>query len=200
MAHLPTLPRRSGKRDLATQSNRHVTTIDLDRAAAKTEENADTLVVRSATAVDATAIYALISKNLVAGHLLARPLGEVELHIPRFIVAAESLRVIGCGELARLSTNVAEVRSLVVTSERRGEGIGTCLLTALIAEAIARRVPRICAFTHNPRPFVQVGFSIAPHPWVPDKIATDCQTCDLFRRCDRYAVVLDTKPTCGGTP
>lgn len=177
-----------------------MTTIDLDRVTAKGKGNADTLAIRSATAEDATGIYALISKNLVAGHLLARPLEEVEVHIPRFIVATESRRVIGCGELARLNTNVAEVRSLVVTSELRGKGIGGSLLAALITEAIACRVPRICAFTHYPRPFVQAGFSIVPHPWVPDKIATDCQTCDLFRRCDRYAVVLDTKPTCGGTP
>ncbi len=162
-----------------------------------TEEEADTVILRPATADDATGIYELISENLAAGHLLARPLVEVELHIPRFFVATESARVIGCGELARLSTTLAEVRSLVVTAERRGEGTGARILAALVAEAVTHRVPRVCAFTHRPRPFVQAGFSIVPHPWVPDKIATDCQTCDLFRCCDRYAVVLDMPPTSG---
>ena len=176
-----------------------MTIIDLDRAAAKTEGNVDAVVIRPATSDDATCIYELISENLVAGHLLARPLGEIELHIPRFFVATESSRVIGCGELARHSTTVAEVRSLVVTSDRRGGRIGARLLTALIAEAVAHRLPRVCAFTHSPRPFIRAGFSIVPHPWVPEKIATDCQACDLFRFCDRYAVVLDTNPTLRGT-
>jgi len=46
---------------------------------------------------------------------------------------------------------------------------------------------------------VQTGFSIVPHPWISPKIEIDCQTCDLFRRCDRYAVVLDLTAYLGAT-
>ena len=147
--------------------------------------------IRPATAAAAGRMYQLITENLVSGHLLARPLGEVELHVPRFLVAAAGDGVVGCGELARLSPAVAEVRSLVVDGPRRGEGVGRRLLDALIAEAVSQRFPRLCAFTHQARPFVRAGFSIVPHPWVPAKIAVDCQRCDLFRRCRQYAVVLD---------
>jgi len=142
-------------------------------------------------------VYQLIAENLVSGHLLARPLGEVELHVPRFLVAADGDEVVGCGELARLSAGVAEVRSLVVDAARRGTGLGRRLLDALIAEAVAQRFPRLCAFTHQARPFVRAGFSIVPHPWVPAKIAADCQVCDLFRRCRQYAVVLDLQRPAG---
>lgn len=152
-------------------------------------------VIRPAAASDAGRVYQLIAENLVSGHLLARPLGEVELHVPRFLVADDGAAVVGCGELARLSPAVAEVRSLVVDGPRRGTGVGRRLLDALIAEAVAQRVPRICAFTHQARPFVRAGFSIVPHPWVPAKIAADCRTCDLFRRCRQYAVVLDLQRT-----
>lgn len=147
--------------------------------------------IRPAVAGDAPRVYRLITENLEAGHLLARPLGEVELHVPRFLVATIGERVVGCGELAELSPKVAEVRSLVVADGHRGSGIGRRLLEALIAEALAQRVPRLCAFTHEARPFVRAGFSIVPHTWVPEKIAADCRTCDLFRRCRQYAVVLD---------
>ena len=152
-------------------------------------------VIRPAAASDAGRVYQLITENLVSGHLLARPLGEVELHVPRFLVADDGGAVVGCGELARLSPAVAEVRSLVVDGPRRGTGVGRRLLDALIAEAVAQRVPRLCAFTHQARPFVRAGFSIVPHPWVPAKIAADCRTCDLFRRCRQYAVVLDLQRT-----
>ena len=29
-----------------------------------------------------------------------------------------------------------------------------------------------------------------PHLWVPEKIATDCLGCPLFRRCGQYAMML----------
>jgi hypothetical protein len=29
-----------------------------------------------------------------------------------------------------------------------------------------------------------------PHTWVPEKIARDCTSCALFRRCGQHALVL----------
>ena len=159
----------------------------------------DTLAIRPATLDDALSIYELISSNVVAGHLLERSLEEVQQHATRFFAAVDSEELVGCGELARLSLDVAEVRSLVVKSTRRGQGVGTYLLKALIDEALSLSIPRLCAFTHSPRPFVQAGFSIVPHPWVSPKIEIDCRTCALFRCCDRYAVVLDLT-TVSGAP
>lgn len=166
-------------------------------AAPVSAPDARQIAIRPATPEDAGRVYQLITENLVSGHLLARPLGEVELHVPRFLVATDGEKVVGCGELARLSPTVAEVRSLVVDGPRRGAGVGRRLLDALIAAAVAQRFPRLCAFTHEARPFVRAGFSIVPHPWVPAKIAADCQSCDLFRRCRQYAVVLDLPQTRG---
>jgi hypothetical protein len=36
---------------------------------------------------------------------------------------------------------------------------------------------------------VRQNFSIVPHLWLPEKIATDCVGCPLFRRCQQYAMV-----------
>ena len=167
--------------------------------ASQAVQTEDTLAIRPATPDDALSIYELISSNVVAGHLLERSLEEVQQHATHFFAAVDSEELVGCGELAQLSLDVAEVRSLVVKSTRRGQGVGTYLLKALIDEAISLLVPRLCAFTHSPRPLVQAGFSIVPHPWVPPKIETDCQSCELFRCCDRYAVVLDLT-TVSGAP
>ncbi len=151
------------------------------------------IVIRAAAADEAAALFRLIADNLETGHLLPRTLDEVERHAPRFLVAAAAAGVIACGELAELGGRVAEVRSLVVAPSQRGRGVGTRLLAALVATAREHGYPLLCAFTHDPRPFLRLGFSIVPHHWVPEKISTDCRACVWFRRCRQYAVVLDLK-------
>ena len=145
---------------------------------------------RRAEDSDAPAIHKLISDNVEIGHLLPRTMDDVVGHAPRFIVAEADGRVIGCAELAPLSKKVAEVRSLVVDQEARGNRIGPRLLTELASAAVAQGFSTLCAFTHQPSHFVKLGFTIVPHMWVSEKIAHDCTTCPLFRRCGQYAVTL----------
>ena len=85
----------------------------------QTEQVENTVLVRRATADDALNVYELISSNVVSGHLLERSLKEVQQHATRFFAAVDSEELVGCGELAHLSMNVAEVRSLVVKKTRR---------------------------------------------------------------------------------
>lgn len=145
---------------------------------------------RRADLSDAPEIHRLISDNLQVGHLLPRTIDDVVEHAPRFIVAEADKRVIGCAELAPLSRTVAEVRSLVVDREARGNRIGPRLLTELAARGVALGFSTICAFTHQPSHFVKLGFTIVPHMWMPEKIAHDCTSCPLFRRCGQCAVTL----------
>ncbi len=146
--------------------------------------------LRPGTAGDGAAIHALIAANVGAGHLLPRSLEDVEGHANRFIVAVDDGIVIGCAELAPLSENVAEVRSLVVDEERRGQGTGVVLVTALADAARGLGYETLCAFTHQPSHFLRLGFSIVPHVWLPEKIAHDCVGCAQFRHCGQYAVSL----------
>ena len=149
------------------------------------------VAIRQADRHDATAISRLVSDNVGRGLLLPRTPEEIARHVPRFLVASRAQTVVACGELAPLSATLSEVRSLVVAAASRGGGIGTAVLTALVAGARQAGVPRLCAFTHVPHPFVAQGFSIVPHTWLPEKIMTDCQGCQWFRRCDQYAVVFE---------
>ena len=151
----------------------------------------DEVRIRQAEASDAGALFRLITDHVESGHLLPRPLGEVVLHVPRFFVADGPEGIVGCAELAWLSPRTAEVRSLVVAEIYRGIGIGTRLLNTVLDLAREQRQPHVCAFTHDPRPFIRLGFSIVPHPWIPDKISADCHSCIWFRRCTQYAVILD---------
>ena len=103
-------------------------------------------------------------------------------------------KVIGCAELAPLSAQVAEVRSLAVDARERDKGIGSMLVDDLRRRAHEDGYDKLSAFTHAPGYFSQMGFSIVPHLWVPEKVFTDCVKCPMFRRCGQYAMVapLDT--------
>jgi amino-acid N-acetyltransferase len=143
-----------------------------------------------------SAIHRLITDNLEAGHLLPRTAADIALCVSRFVVATadgatgEGVEVVGCAELAPLSTGVAEVRSLVVAESFRGRHIGPALVSQIAADGVARGYDTLCAFAHQPSHFVRMGFTIVPHMWVPEKIAHDCTSCPLFRRCGQHAVML----------
>ena len=145
---------------------------------------------RRARAADAETVYRLITENLETGHLLPRTLRDVAEHIERFTVADSHGTVVGCAELAPLSSTVAEVRSLVVAERARGQHIGPRLVEELAAEGVVQGFATLCAFTHEPSHFVRLGFTIVPHVWVPEKIEHDCRSCAQFRRCGQYAVTL----------
>jgi amino-acid N-acetyltransferase len=144
---------------------------------------------RAGTAADAAALFALIDAHVAEGHLLARRAEELATHAARFVVAERRGRLIACAELAPLSGRVAEVRSLVVDREARGLGIGRALVDALHHRATRDGFETLCAFTHDARFFVRLGFSLVPHTWLPEKIAHDCVTCPQFRRCGQHAVI-----------
>ena len=63
--------------------------------------------LRTAETHDARHIHALITANLVEGHLLPRTLDELTVHASRFVVATRGRKIVGCGELAPLSPQVA---------------------------------------------------------------------------------------------
>jgi amino-acid N-acetyltransferase len=147
-------------------------------------------IVRTASDADVDAIHRLVSNHTVEGRLLPRTREEISARIGRFVVAVDNGRVVGCADLAPLSRQVAEVRSLVVVGGARSCGIGRRLVRELEKRALASGFESLTAFTHAPGYFVQLGFSIVPHTWVPEKIEADCRTCAQFRQCGQYAVML----------
>jgi N-acetylglutamate synthase-like GNAT family acetyltransferase len=151
--------------------------------------DAESVALRTAVGDDAGAIHELIDKYLSEGHLLPRALGEILVHVDRFVVAVHDDEVVAFAELAPLSRSVAEVRSMVVSRQARSLGVGRRIVDELIRRAAAAGFDKLCAFTHSPGYFVHLGFSIVPHAWLPEKIVTDCHACSQFRQCGQYAVV-----------
>jgi amino-acid N-acetyltransferase len=146
--------------------------------------------LREAAPSDVAAIHRLVSDHVASDHLLPRTREEIAGRIARFVVGEADGEVVACAELAPLSAEVAEVRSLVVVEQVRGVGVGRLILDALVRQAVRAGHRRLCAFTHGPAYFIRLGFSIVPHLWVREKVFTDCVGCPLFRACGQHAVVL----------
>jgi N-acetylglutamate synthase-like GNAT family acetyltransferase len=135
----------------------------------------------------------LITAHAAEGRLLPRARGEIAVHAHRFVVACQDDRLVACAELAPLSRDVSEIRSLVVGEEARRLGLGRELIDELVTRATDAGFDKLCAFTHAPAYFVRLGFSMVPHVWLPEKILTDCHACPHFRRCGQYAVLRELR-------
>ena len=154
------------------------------------------MTLRTADPSEARKLYALIQANLDEGHLLPRTCSELATRATRFVVAVRGRRIVGCAELASLSPQVAEVRSLAVDRDARGQGIGVAIVDELRRRARRQGFEKLCAFTHAPGYFSEMGFSIVPHTWLLEKIFTDCVKCPLFRTCGQYAMVVPLEAGC----
>jgi amino-acid N-acetyltransferase len=148
------------------------------------------LTLRTADPRDAGKLFALIAANQEEGHLLPRTRDELAVRANRFVVAVRAASVVGCAVLAPLSPTVAEVRSLAVDASARGGRVGVTIVDELRRRARYGAFERLCAFTHAPGYFTNMGFSIVPHAWLLEKIVTDCIKCPQFRSCGQYAMVV----------
>jgi amino-acid N-acetyltransferase len=135
-------------------------------------------------------LHALISASTGEGHLLPRTLADLTAHAERFVVAVRGRQIVGCAELAPLSAHVAEIRSLVVCADVRGEGVGVRLVEELRRRARRAANEKLCAFTHRPGYFARMGFSSVSHASVAEKIVTDCVNCPLFQKCGQSAMLV----------
>ena len=152
------------------------------------------ILLRTGTRSDARQLHALITANLEEGHLLPRTLEEITVHAERFVVAMRGRSLVGCAELAPLSPQVAEVRSLAVDRRARGLAVGMMIVDELRQRARREGFEKLCAFTHAPAYFSQMGFSIVPHLWMPEKVFTDCVKCPSFRKCGQFAMIVPLDP------
>lgn len=108
---------------------------------------------RKAILPDAKHIHDLIASYSGDGTLLPRTLAEICENVRDFVVLENEGRIIGCGALHLYGTHLAEIRSITVGPRAQGQGGGSRLMKALLAEAKRHRVDCICLFTRAPEFF-----------------------------------------------
>ena len=125
---------------------------------------------REALLRDATQIHGLIASYSGDGTLLPRTLPEICENIRDFVVVENAVRVLGCGALHLYGPHLAEVRSIAVAPEAKGNGAGRRLIEALLEQASRQEVTCVCLFTRIPDFFARLGFSVAAREEIPDKL------------------------------
>ncbi len=152
-------------------------------------------VVRKAKLPDAVNIFELVNSLSGDGTLLRRSYAEICENVRDFTVAeSESGIFLGCGALHLYGPHLAEIRSIVVKPEAKGQGAGGKLLRGLLEEAEDQHVTSVCLFTRIPDFFFHFGFRVVDRTVLPDKIYKDCQTCPRLYACDEVAMVRGPVP------
>lgn len=148
-------------------------------------------MVRKAKLSDAKTIYELVSDYAKEGIVLPRSLNSIYEHIRDFWVYEEEGEVLGCCALQIVWEDLAEIRSLAVRRDRKGEGIGRELVRACIEEAHQLGVRRVFSLTYARDFFERFGFRVIDKSTLPHKVWTDCVNCIKFPDCDEIAVILE---------
>ncbi|MCL2454895.1 MAG: amino-acid N-acetyltransferase [Micrococcales bacterium] len=119
--------------------------------------------VRPALPRDVPAIHGLVEPYAAERILLAKDKVAYYEAVQEFLVAEIDLgddgtRVIGCGALHVMWSDLAEVRTLAVSEGHRGTGAGHALLSALVDRARALGLARVFCLTFEVRFFAAHGF------------------------------------------
>jgi amino-acid N-acetyltransferase len=148
-------------------------------------------MIRKASIIDIKSIHALLQIYGEQGKLLARPLSELYDHVRDFYVWQDndSDQIKGCCALQFCWEDLAEIRSLAVHPQYKGQGIGADLTSEALEEAKAFNVSKVFTLTYEPDFFHQFGFSKIDRSELPLKIWADCIICVKFPDCDETAMV-----------
>lgn len=147
--------------------------------------------IRAAKAEDAHSILDLIADEVRAGRMLPRKLGEVQRSIDDWRVAVIDERIVGCVSLVSYNKKLCELRSLAVSSEYRGNGLGSDLILSIIYLAKERDMARVITLTRSTNLFEQLGFQQDLILNFPEKVWRDCYPCPFRHQCDEVALTYE---------
>jgi amino-acid N-acetyltransferase len=115
--------------------------------------------VRAARTCDVAIIRRLVDEYAPRGILLSKPTVTLYEDVQEFLVAERpDGHVVGCGALHVMWEDLAEVRTLAVDPEVKGEGVGHLLLEGLLERARALGVRRLFCLTFEVDFFGGHGF------------------------------------------
>lgn len=148
------------------------------------------ILVRPATVRDVPAMARLISSFAERGRMLFRSHAELYETLRDFVVATdENGQTVGVCALEIVWADLAEVKSLAVSPDKQGRGIGRKLVECVVAEAQKLEIQKVFALTYEQAFFERIGFQVVDRASLPLKVWSDCIKCPKREGCDEIAVV-----------
>ncbi|MDT8375690.1 MAG: N-acetyltransferase [Mariprofundaceae bacterium] len=141
-----------------------------------------------AEADDVDVMHALLLPWSEKKIVLPRTHDSLYQHLQEFVVAEYDGKVVGLVALHVYQSNLAEVRSLVVSESYQGMGIGKLLVEACEKVAAGLGLEKVFALTYVTGFFAHMGYQVVPKESLPHKIWTACIHCEKFSSCDEIAM------------
>jgi len=148
-------------------------------------------MIRKATVRDVEVIHRLLKQHAERGELLPRALSDLYDDVRDFNVFEPKGGgvVAGACALHVCWEDLAEVRSLAVSEPHQGEGVGSTLVKAALAEAEELGIKRVFTLTYQPDFFSKHGFEVVDKAALPQKVWAECIKCVKFPDCDETAML-----------
>ena len=118
------------------------------------------VVVRAARTSDVRAIRELVRPLAESRVLVSKDAVTYYESVQQFRVAEVDDVVVGCGALHVMWEDLAEIRTLAVTPNALGRGVGSAILSALVEDARTLGVQRLFCLTFEVDFFTSHGFSV----------------------------------------
>ena len=148
--------------------------------------------LRRAVLSDVLAIQKLVNDFAARGEMLPRSLSELYENIRDYYVAENGGgEMVGCAALHVTWGDLAEVKSVAVREDHRGDGLGAALVKACLADARALGAPRLFVLTYIPDYFARFGFQQVEKADLPQKVWSECIRCPKFPDCGEVGMVMD---------
>ncbi len=140
---------------------------------------------------DIPAMQNLVTQEVKDGIILQRSNDEVSTNIRSYILAKDNNKLVGYGALHIHSMRLAEIRSLIVDSNYRGQNIGKKIVNFALKEAKELGVSEeVLVLTYLADFFKKLGFIEIPKETIPEhKIWADCIKCIHFPICNEISLV-----------
>ena len=144
------------------------------------------------TVADIPNMQQLVAVEVKNGNILERNSSEMATTIRSYIVAYDEDKIVGFVALHIHTATLCEIRSLVVDSAFRKQGIGTGLINRAIEEGKFYGLQSVLVLTYQQKLFEKFGFKVIAKESIPEtKIWLDCIKCKHFPICDEIALTLD---------
>ncbi|HFU77435.1 MAG TPA: N-acetyltransferase, partial [Epsilonproteobacteria bacterium] len=132
-----------------------------------------------ATLSDIPAMQALVVSEVKDGVILNRSEDEVATNIRSYVLAKDKDKIVGYTALHVHSKRLAEIRSLIVDENYRGQKVGQRMVEFTLNEAKELGVEEdVLVLTYLPLFFAKLGFTEINKELIPEhKIWADCIKC-----------------------
>lgn len=134
----------------------------------------------------------LVENEVKKGTILFRSSDEMATNIRSYIVAKKENTIVGFGALHFHAYDLAEVRSLIVSEQSQGRGIGKEIVRCMLKEGKELDVKKVFTLTYKQGFFESIGFKEISKELLPaHKIWADCIKCKHFPVCDEVALIIN---------